>query len=203
MHEIITKPNSLFDQDVTKDQLKNILDLISTEGVVSEDRFCFLHGHGSHTRDEIWAVGEIDGVDLIWTGPCLPWYLYPLSFIAACQGGLFSLNKPGAIKQSALLLSDLAYVNFYSVDSGLRNEIVNYIKKKKWKAFPERLLLSKDPTFFQLGVDGDSSNSDTGIFAYCRCGPNAPKALVQRLNKFMNENFQTLNAEKCNGKVEG
>ena len=76
-----------------------------------EDMTWVLYGYGSQTASCYRELGNTSGVDVLWTARFGPWWLFPLTLLAASHGGLLRLDDR---KQLAPTFSSSAAALFTS-----------------------------------------------------------------------------------------
>ena len=146
------------------------------EGLIENSRICIVYGYGSQLTTTYRKLQTLHGLEVVWNGNFGPWWLSPLFLVTACRGGLIRILEVKVIENVLLRLADLAMVELFSFSSELYSELLESIHKNKWRSFPG-LIASKDDAYFCLGIDGDSSEVNTGIFGWCSYGPNCPSSL--------------------------
>ncbi len=119
---------------------------------------------------------RLEGVDVLWSGPYMPRWLYPLSLIAASHGGLLMISNPERMVSCIDRLSDRAMFALYLVSRTEVAAIADLVNWDKWRSSLGPIV-SKDPRHFCLGADGDSPSSPTGIHAWVSYGRECEEKL--------------------------
>jgi hypothetical protein len=70
-------------------------------------------------KASIRKLAKVPGAEILWSGPILPCFLYPLSLFAASHGGLARINQPNGLVEWISELSDLAMFNAFLVSADL------------------------------------------------------------------------------------
>lgn len=135
-------------------------------------------GYGSGTKSRYERLRNMPGVDVLWDAPFVPWWLYPVSFIAACRGGLLKINRPEALGECAKELSHLAMFEAFLAPEQMTDGIVAYCRRNRWKSFIGHVI-GRDSRFFCLGVDGDNHESATGMHGWVTAGPDSDPQFVK------------------------
>ena len=175
-------PNRYFESELDEAGLASLLSSISSLGPLSaDDRTCALFGFGSQTRDLYRTLGDTSGLDVVWRGDFGPWWLRPLTFIAAAHGGLIRVRDTGAVPEALTPLAHLAMVELYSFKSELWQRVEEYVLRAQWRSFIGLMIAREDPSYFCLGVDGDDPDV-AGYKVWCTFGPECPAALERIVN---------------------
>ena len=174
---VFRETKSYRDGPVVPDELERLADQVSRcESVVTPERACVVFGRGSQTRSVYRELSQSASIRILWQGSFMPWWLSPLALIAAAHGGLLQATDRSEAKRAVMLLANLAAVELYSFRVDLLDGVVEHVRQAKWRAhIGSRIAV--DPGYFCLGVDGDSSDSATGIFAWVSYGPTCPDDL--------------------------
>jgi hypothetical protein len=169
--------SALLEGPITRAELASLLRHVSACGnLLNEQRACVLFGRGSQTRREYRELGQIAGLRILWQGDFVPWWLLPLAIIAASHGGLVQVTDRAQATQAMLRLADLAMVELHCFRADLLDAVVQHVRQKRWRADVGHLV-GNDPSYFTLGVDGDSHESATGAFAWLSYGVECPDDL--------------------------
>lgn len=141
------------------------------------------YGYGSSPRRRYLSLSQLSGVKIRWMAPCVPWFLYPLSWVAACHGGFIEIAEPVRLEKCLDELSSLAMVEAYLVSRETVPTIDAYVRNNRWKSFIGEVA-GVEARYFCVGADGDSRESETGLLAWCSYGPACGDSLVQAMGPF-------------------
>jgi hypothetical protein len=92
--------------------------------------------------------------EVLWCMPMLPLCAWPLSLIAAAQGGLVVVKTAEALEQALFMLADLAMVELYSFSDALLPSVQDHVVRYRWRSRVGRVI-GGDPGYFCFGMDGD------------------------------------------------
>jgi hypothetical protein len=158
-------------------ELERIVSQVSAcECLATSQRACLLFGRGSQTRGTYQDLAKYPGVRILWQGAFCPWWLRPLTVIAAAHGGLIQATVGVQAKPLLLRLATLAMVELYSFRIDLLDTVAQHVNQAKWRGMVGTVV-GADPSYFTLGVDGDSQESATGLFAWSSWGRACPADL--------------------------
>ena len=165
------------DGSVAPSELEQILGSVSAcESLATHKRACVVFGRGSQPAGAYRELAQSPGVHVLWHGEFTPWWLRPLALLAAAHGGLIQATDRDQAKPAVLRLANLAMVELYSFRADLLNTVAEHVRQARWRAHIGPLV-GVDPGYFCLGVDGDSRESSTGIFAWASYGTGCPDDL--------------------------
>jgi hypothetical protein len=165
------------DGPITSSELASIIEQVSACDTVANDkRVCLVFGRGSQTRGVYRELERTHGLEVLWQGPVMPWWLLPLALVAAAHGGLIRVTERTQAPQVMLRLAHLAAVELYSFRAELFPSVAQHVGQTRWRANIGHLV-GNDPTYFTVGVDGDSHDAPTGIFAWVAYGAECPQDL--------------------------
>jgi len=142
-----------------------------------------IYGYGSSPRARYIALADRPGVDVLWSAPIVPWWLYPITMIAAAYGGLVHVREASYLRNVFLTLSELAMVEAYLVSESIVPDLVQYVRLHRWRSFIGQVA-GKEPGYFCLGVDGDNTDTPTGYLGWVSYGARCPAALVESIQPF-------------------
>lgn len=169
--------SSYRDGPITPAELASIMQHISACGnLANEKRARVVFGRGGQTRQSYRELGQTQGLSILWQGAFLQWRLRPLVIVAAAHGGLVRVTDSAQAARAMLGLADLAMVELYSFRADLVEAVVHHVRQDRWRASVGRLV-GNDPTYFAIGVDGDSRDSATGAFSWVSFGSECPEEL--------------------------
>ena len=169
---------------LTENQVQSLSQSICASVEISDTRICSFFGYGSQSTATYRELACSAGVDVPWHRNFGPWWLKPLTWLAASRGGLVfveTTDKVGPIMES---LSSLAMVELYSCRSPLRTDIIEYVKNTAWRSRPG-IVVSRDSSYFAFGFDGDSSDEEGRFYTWCSYGTDHPKELSECLSNFI------------------
>jgi len=150
---------------------------LATNPLITESgRACFVIGYGSQPRSTYRLVSRHNDVDLIWTGPCIPLFLWPFSLLAACQSGLLRIRGPKAVSVALHLLSYIGMVELLWCSSTFADDVIRHVRRMRWRAEPGTVV-GKDPTYFLFGVERENPTYETRIVGWSSFGPRCPSEL--------------------------
>lgn len=166
-----------FSGALTVAEYRACLDALATTPLLTDSgSTCVVFGYGSQSRATYDDVTSHEGVELLWTGPCLPLILSPLSHLMACQCGLLKISDATAVRPVLDQLSYMGMVEVLWCSSSLADEVVRYVRRKRRRAKPGTVV-GKDPTYFLFGVERENQTYETGIVGWSSFGPECPSEL--------------------------
>ena len=169
--------SSYHEGPVSPAELASLMKRVSDCGnLVNEKRACVVFGRGSQTRQEYREIGQIRGLSILWQGAFTPWWLLPLAIVAAAHGGLVLVMDGSQAAPLMLRLSNLAMVELYSFRADLLDAVVEQVRQERWRA-DVGPVVGNDPSYFTVGIDGDSHESVTGVLAWVSYGADCPADL--------------------------
>lgn len=118
----------------------------------------------------------MSGIDVLWQGAVVPWWLIPITVVVAAQGGLVRVIDVSQAAPVVSRLAHLAMVELYSFHAELLPAVVQHVREAGWRARVGNVV-GNDASYFALGIDGDSHHSDTGLFAWASHGAECPAEL--------------------------
>ncbi len=165
------RPNThaLFEGPLTQVELADVIWQLPSAFAADEQRACYVFGFGSQTRSAYRLISEIDGVQIHWQGKFGPGCLMPLLWLAASHGGLIEVSNPRSLPRLVETLAHLAMLEVYSVSKVLSPQLLAHVKTKQWTSSPFEVV-ALDPAYICIGVDGDSQDSESGIFGWFSYG---------------------------------
>ena len=141
-------------------------------------------GYGSQTKATYTRLCSTEGVRVLWSGRFVPWWLSPLSLIAASHGGLVEVIDEARLPLVIDELSSLAMVEAFAVSRDARDGVLEFVRQRRWRAFIG-VVAGIDATYFCFGVDGDSKDASTGYYGWTSWGEQAPSQLVSAISPFV------------------
>ena len=141
-----------------------------------------LCGYGSSPRARYADLAGRPGVEVLWSAPILPWWMYPLALVAAAHGGLAHVKDATELPAAIETLATLAMVEAYLVPGSQVPDLVRYVQHR-WRSFIGKVA-ETDPRYFCLGCDGDSSGPPTGCLAWISYGARCPAEIVDAVRPF-------------------
>lgn len=180
--------HNYFEGKLRGTDIQQIISRLSVaENALNDLRICVLFGYGSHPQKTYSTLQAKDGVEIIWSGPFLPWWAYPFTLIVASHGGLIAVKERVYLPEVFLRLSTLAMVELYSCQASLLDAIREHVLTHKWRS---RIgpLVHRDESHFCFGVDGDTLSSEKfGFETWCSYGKNCPEDLSRTIEGFVEE----------------
>src|SRR5262249_5556878 len=123
------------DGPMTSTELASVLDQVSAcDALANDKRACLVFGRGSQTRQVYRELERTQGLQILWQGPTTPWWLLPLSLVAAAQGGLVRVKERVQAAQAMLRLAHLAAVELYSFQADLLPSVAEHVKQNRWRS---------------------------------------------------------------------
>lgn len=166
-----------FSGALTATEYRQCRHALATTALIAEPAHtCFVFGYGSQTRYAYGVVSGHNDIELLWTGPCLPLLLWPLSVPVACQSGLLRINDATAVRVALQLLSYRGMVELLWCSSSLAQDVQRHVRRNRWRARPGNVV-GRDPTYFLFGVERDHPTYATGIVGWSSFGPKCPSEL--------------------------
>lgn len=144
------------------------------------DKSCFIFGMGKHPKSTYRTLQHIPGIEVIWYGSLLPWYLGLFRVAIASYEGIVKVSEPKLIKGTFERLSRMSMVGLYFFDKRLEDAFIETVKTRKFSYYADDLV-KQDSGYLIYQVDADSLESSTGIFEIVSYGKTCPKALIELL----------------------
>ena len=148
------------------------------ESLLGPSRTCVCMGYGGQRRHIYQDLSQQSDIDVLWSGPFLPWWASPLGLGVASWGGLVVCRGGRSIPLVFQKLAHLAMVELYSFTSPLLADFQPHVLKYKWRSRPSAII-HRDESYFCFAVDGDHMESKTGIAVRYSYGPSCPSELTQ------------------------
>lgn len=139
-----------------------------------------LFGYGSSPRSRYQELTERENVDVLWSGSFVPWFLHPLSWIAAAHGGLLQVHEPSALPPVFRTLATQAMVEAYLVAATTVPALVVHANARTWRS---RIggIAEADAGYFCVGVDGDVIDPAIDFQGWASYGASCSQDLVDAL----------------------
>lgn len=168
---------SYFEGELSADEFKQILDQLSdTSSLIGDGRSCVVFGYGSQSISTYGRLEKLDGANVVWQGNCGPWWMRPLSLVAAMRAGLVDVSEGPAVRPVLDALAHQAMVELHSFSTELNEAVRSHVYQHKWQSEIGELV-GRDPGYFCFGVDGDNFDVRSGIFGWCSFGKQCPADL--------------------------
>jgi hypothetical protein len=173
-HVYAEAPNRYFEGKLDDAALSALLRRIGeSTGLSNESRTSALFGFGSQTRHLYGTLDDMPGLDVVWEADFSPWWLRPLGLIAAAHGGLIRVGDARAVPEAVQQLAHRAMVEAYSIRSETWQRVRAYVLDRTWRSFIGSVIGREDPSYFCLGVDGDSPDTEAYV-VWSSFGPECP-----------------------------
>jgi hypothetical protein len=170
---ILEQTRAYYEGAITDDEFRSIVSrLAACEELLGPERVCVLFGYGSKSRRAYAKLRESAGTYVLWEGPLMPLWAYPLSYLVCAQGGLVVVKDGAAMENALVRLARLAMVEMYSFSSPLLPEVLRHVKARRWKSQVGKVI-GTDPSYYCFGLDGDWATYPAW-FSY---GPACPQRL--------------------------
>jgi hypothetical protein len=142
-----------------------------------------LFGYGSSPKRRYLALAEREDVDVLWSGSFVPWFLFPLGWIAAAHGGLIHARDHTALPDVFRTLATLAIVEAYLVPASTLPALVTHVTERAWRS---RIgsIAGADPGYFCLGADGDVIDPAIDFQAWASYGVTCCQPLIDALTTY-------------------
>lgn len=168
----------------TEKDIGYILDsLMNCDSLMNNDRFCYVYCYGKQPQKTYIEIEKMYQGSVIWTDFSGPLWVKIFSFIISGQAGFLKIVEKSHIEYIIRKLSYMSMVGLFSLSSSKANEFENYINKYKHKSDPE-IFIKNDPTYFQVIIDGDNIETESGLLAGISYGIECPKDLVDITKNF-------------------
>lgn len=172
-----------FEGQISESESKLMIRSIAEAALLHPTQECLLFGCGSHRKRTYKELNKRSGVQVLWSGQFLPWFLYPIGLVAASYGGLLKVVRSDALVIAFETLSQLAMVELYCVRKPLVEEIRDHVIRQKWRSRP-RQIVGHDETYFCYGVDGDARQASE-VYAWCLYAHKCPESLRNAIAPFI------------------
>lgn len=146
--------------------------LAACEELFGPDRVCVLFGYGSQPRRTYGKLRQSASTYVLWEGPAMPLWAYPLSYLVSAQSGLVVVRNGSAMEKALVMLAGLAMVELYSFSSALSSRVVTHVRSRRWRSEVGKVI-GTDPGYYCFGLDGDWATYPAW-FSY---GPECPPRL--------------------------
>ena len=180
---VSTRTAEYFNGEIDSNGLRELVTQIGgAPGLLGSGRVCVIYGYGSCSKSLYRYLQTLDGIDLIWHADFGPWWMKPLLFVVASHGGLMQVTGRDDLAAAYGPLSHLAMVELYSFRESLLPSVTDYVRHAGWRSFIGELIRAEDDSYFCLGVDGDSMNTELDYSGWASFGedcPNDLKAIIR------------------------
>jgi len=163
---------ALYEGPLTDPEFANALSSLSSVFTADERSICCLFGFGSQTKSTYRQISELDGVEILWDGSFGPGCLTPFLALIASHGGLLQVFGSSSISPAFRILANLAMVEVYRFSVEFRPQLIEYVNENRWMSTPFTIV-AKDSAYICFGVDGDSPDSESGIFGWLSRGSSS------------------------------
>jgi hypothetical protein len=171
--DILEQTSSYYWGAITDVEFRSVVSqLAACEVLFRPERACVLFGYGSKSRRAYASLRACAGISVLWEGPLMPLWAYPLSYLVAAQGGLVVASNGTAMEQAMLTLSRLAMVELYCFSSSLLPQVLGHVRLRRWKS-EVGSVIGTDSSYYCFGLDGDWATYPAW-FSY---GPQCPAQL--------------------------
>jgi hypothetical protein len=171
---------SLHEGGVEESEVSAILAALTaaSDSLMGAGRVCVLFGNGARPKSAYSPWRDVPGAEILWDGPLLPVWAYPLTCIVAAHAGFVRLTRVDLLTPLFRNLSTQAMADLYSFGSALLPEVESHVLRAKWLRKGDiATILVRDPAHFWFSLDGDNIDAETGLWARISHGPECPADL--------------------------
>jgi len=162
-----------YEGSISDDEFRVRADWVAEcEELFRPDRVCALFGYGSQPRRTYVALKNLPDLRVLWEGPMLPLWAYPLSCLFSAQGGLVVAQNGVALKIALLILARCAMTEFYCFSAALLPKVLAHVRLRRWRSSIGKVV-GTDPGYYCFGLDGGWAEYPAW-FSY---GPECPPRL--------------------------
>lgn len=151
-----------YDNEVSEELLDRHLVQVADILGKNDDSVCYVLGMGAQPKGTYAALKKERGIDVVWTRSILPDPLKILGFFIASYSGLVKILDHEKLPSITKKLSHLSMAGVYVIDKSMEKEFVDCVS-----GYPSPRNFDfgtkSDSRYFFLIVDGDNSESTTGI----------------------------------------
>jgi len=171
---------------LTEEQVASLSNDICSVVPMEDDQLCFVFGYGSQTGSTYREIDELPGAYVLWLKNFGPWWLSPLLWIAASKGGLVKIEARHQLATVIEKLGSLAMVELISCSAALNDQMLDHVRRNSWRSRPGEVA-AKDGRYFCFGFDGDSGDSEGGLYTWCAVGDNCSPELTNAVAKYVED----------------
>jgi len=149
-------------RESTEREVLDVLRRVETAKLKEGARVCYVYGMGSEPKSTYKKFSHIQGVDVLFAESVLPSSLRVFAPIVASYRGLVKIQDMGNVELVFTKLMQLSMVGLYVFSESVEHTFVSLVKANEYST-DYRFGANADPSYFVYIVNGDASDSRTGV----------------------------------------
>jgi hypothetical protein len=167
------------------DTIQKFVRELSNNSVFDEkNRSLLIYQQGGQGRNLHWQLKGDDKFEILWSGSCLPIWLFPLRIIPN-RSGLFKVNKSTDLWYTLHKVWSMTFITICFVDKSIEDKILKRLKKLvkiRLNEFDIDDIILEDEDFVKIEIDTDY---DKPLMKIDCANSNKIKRIQSILEKFV------------------